>query len=318
MRSTLKLIGVTLALPAGLGLWAAPSWSQSGRAVEEQIEEIVVTASRSGAPLWRVDGPRSTLILVGSISGVSKATRWNPAALTDALRKADRVMFPERQAFRASPFSAIGLYAKWRSMGSLPGKQTLSAYLPADQMRRLSALQQRGLTPKQFEKRHPMHLAGDIRDRVRGKGYGISAGGYVERAIKQYKLRQVPVPVQKAKQPAKALFASSPRDHVPCLLAAMALAEAGPGAIQARSDAWAQRRVQAVLASPAEKAWTSCWPETLAQGREGALRQTVRRLLNEPQVTVAVLNLATLARRGGVLDDLEAAGYEISGPDWKD
>jgi hypothetical protein len=34
-------------------------------------------------------------------------------------------------------------------------------------------------------------------------------------------------------------------------------------------------------------------------------------------LTVAVLPVISLAKPGGVLDDLSAAGYEIAGPAWK-
>jgi hypothetical protein len=43
----------------------------------------------------------------------------------------------------------------------------------------------------------------------------------------------------------------------------------------------------------------------------------MKRVLAEPQVTVAVLTLRSLAQPGGVLDGLQAAGFDIQGPAWK-
>jgi hypothetical protein len=43
----------------------------------------------------------------------------------------------------------------------------------------------------------------------------------------------------------------------------------------------------------------------------------MKRLLTEPQVTMAVLGLKALAERGGILDGLDAAGFDIQGPAWK-
>jgi hypothetical protein len=43
----------------------------------------------------------------------------------------------------------------------------------------------------------------------------------------------------------------------------------------------------------------------------------MKQLLTEKQVTVAVLNLRTLAETGGILDGLAAAGYDVQGPAWK-
>ena len=54
--------------------------------------------------------------------------KWDPAALTDALRKADWVMFPTMRLVTASPFSLIGWLAKYKAMGSLPKSQSLVAW----------------------------------------------------------------------------------------------------------------------------------------------------------------------------------------------
>ena len=60
-------------------------------ASEEQ--EVVVTARRTGVPVWNVTGPQGTLVLVGAINWVAPGTRWDPVSLTDAVRQADRVLF---------------------------------------------------------------------------------------------------------------------------------------------------------------------------------------------------------------------------------
>jgi hypothetical protein len=283
-----------------------------------QVEDIVVTGRRSGAPLWTVRSDRTTLVLVGTIEGVSKTTYWDPAALTEALRKADRVMFPQSHVFTASLFSAVGWVAKWNAMGSLPKGQSLSAIAGPDAMRRLAALRAKGAVRGDYDQRHPLHLGRDLRDRAKGDiKFGRSAAEYVRRAIKDYKLTLVPAEKSKAKPLIKDLFASTPQEHLPCLEASIAMAEGGPAAVQARSDAWAARRVPEVLASPADRFEAVCWPtaEIVEPGAE--LIGEMKQLLAEPQVTVAVLTLRSLAEPGGVLDGLEAAGFDIQGPVWK-
>jgi hypothetical protein len=284
-----------------------------------QVEDIVVTGRRSGVPMWTVRSEQTTLVLIGGIHGISKTTKWDPTALTEALRKADRVMFPQSHALTASPFRAIGWIAKWNSMGSLPKGQSLAAIAGPDTARRLAALRARGLVQADYDRRHPLHLSNDIRDR--GKGdveYGRNVAEYVSKAVKKYKLVEV-VPIQrsKAKPVVKDLFASTPQEHLPCLQGAIMFAEAGPAAIQARSDAWAARRVPDVLASPAEAVYGRCWPSGIFAERDAELLPQMKRLLAEPQVTVAVLGLRTLAERDGILDGLAAAGFDIQGPAWK-
>lgn len=90
----LKSIGA-----AGLAALSLASAAPAQVAADDraQVEDIVVTGRRSGVPLWTVRSEQTTLVLVGALQGVSKTTHWDPAALTEALRKADRVMFPQSQ-----------------------------------------------------------------------------------------------------------------------------------------------------------------------------------------------------------------------------
>jgi hypothetical protein len=311
----LKSIGA-----AGMAALALASSAPAQRPADDraQVEDIIVTGRRSGVPLWTVRGEQTTLVLVGTIEGVSKTTNWDPTALTAALRKADRVVFPQSHAFTASPFRLVGWLAKWNAMGSLPKGQSLGAIAGPDVMRRLAALRARGAVRGDYATRHPLHLANDLKERATtGIEFGRSAGDYVRRAVKEYKLDLVPMERSKARPLVKDLFASTPQEHLPCLEAAIAVAEAGPAAIQARSDAWAARRVPEVIASPADKVNAHCWPtaEIVEPGAE--LAAEMKQLLAEPQVTVAVLTLRSLAEPGGILDELEAAGFDIQGPVWK-
>lgn len=285
---------------------------------QSQADDIVVTGRRSGAPIWTVRSETTTLVLVGSIRGVSKATYWDPTALVEALRKADRVMFPQSAEFTASPFKAIGWIAKWNAMGSLPKGQSLASIAAPDDMRRLAALAARKRVRPDYASRHPLHLSGDLRERAKGDiEFGRDAVDVVQRAIKQYDLTKAPIRRGKAKPLVKELFASTPQDHLPCLHAAIAMAEGGPAAVQARSDAWAARRVAEVVASPADGVYETCWPAAAVLDSGAEMADQMKGLLAEPEVTVAVLSLHSLAEKGGVLDELAAAGFDIQGPAWK-
>lgn len=312
---------MSAAVAAAMGM-AVAAQAQTAADDKAQVEEIIVTGRKSGVPMWTVRSDTTTVVLVGGIEGVSKTTQWNPEALVDSLRRADRVMFPQSHALTASnPFRIIGWLAKYKKMGSLPKDQSLGQFAGPEAMRRLSALQARGMAQKDFERRHPFHLANDLRDRAKGDvNYGRNVAEYVEKAVKAHKLKLTvdPISKSKAKPVVKDLFASTPNEHVPCLKDAIAAAEAGPAAVQARSDAWAARRVAEVLASPADRVYSSCWPAGAGIGRSiDDLTAEMRALLAEEQVTVAVLGLRALAANGAILDRLQAAGYDIQGPAWK-
>lgn len=300
---------LAIGAPASIPPKAPPSAAEA--------EEIVVTARRSGIPVWRVTGPTGTVILVGAIEEVSHGTRWDPGSLTTALRQADQIIFPQEEDFRASPFAMIGFVVKFLRMAKLPKGQSLRQMMPPEQFHRLVALRNRGLLKPGFERTHPLHLAIELHDIVDGKkGYGLNAQDYVKRAVKTYKLKQVPIPRRNIKQPINALFKSNPEAHIPCLEASISLVEAGPQAVAERSEAWAARRVPEVVSSLPTKAFAQCsLDEYLATKPDW--RGAVRRVLAEPKLTVAVLDLASLAKPGGLLDELLAAGYQIKGPVWK-
>jgi len=261
------------------------------------------------------------MFLVGSINGVSSEGQWDPAALTAVLRRADRVMFPEAREFTiGNPFRLIGYFARWRRQASLPRGRTLGQMLPAGELARLAALRNRRMVDADYLATHPFHLANELREGARrGTGQGQDVREFVRRAIRRERLVQVPIVRGNTRELARDLFTSPPEEHVPCLVSSIALAEAGPEAIRARSRAWVERRVADVLASPVEAAEATCWPsDHLADLQDATdIRTTIRGVLGDPLVTVAVLQLRTLASPGGVLDDLENAGYEIVGPDWR-
>lgn len=303
----------------------APSPAQAPTAAS--ADDIVIIAQRSGIPVWRVTGPASTAVLVGTVGRVAPGTRWNPLPLDAALAKANQVMFPESIQVSGGAFTLIGALAKWRSQASLPRGQTLQAMTTPAQWARLVALRNRGLLKPGFEKKHPYHLAitlrGMVRDRAR---FDPSADAYVRRFLKKNKAKSVPIRQASAKDLMREFFGLAPRTHVTCLMDAVAQVEAGRAgterrhtAMVARSRAWADRRVPDALAARPDDGQRNCWPteSRIDRDREAVLTPTIRRLLNAPQSTVAVISIDSLARPGGVLDDLVAAGFEVRGPRWK-
>ena len=294
---------------------------------EVDAAEIVVTAQRSGVPVWRVTSPKATVVLVGSIGKVTPGTRWDPAALDAALVQADRIMFPESMDISFGLFSIIGLIGKWRAQASLPKGETLQALTTPGQWARLVALRDRGTLKPGFERRHPYHLAvslgGSIRDK---RKLASGADAYVRRYLGKNKGKEVPLTKGSLKDMTAEFFASAPRTHVACLMDMVTLVEAGEPGIRARADArdrrseaWAARRVpDAVAASPDD--WRrSCWPmgSRMEQARDASLTPAIRSQLAGSQTTLAVVSLDMLAKPGGILDDLAAAGFDVRGPRWK-
>jgi hypothetical protein len=116
------------------------------------------------------------------------------------------------------------------------------------------------------------------------------------------------------------LLTMPPESWVTCIELSIVAAEAGEPGMLERAAAWRRFDVPAVMESPLEIALTECWPwgdpewgallrsQWLA-GAEGALAQD--------GTTLAIVPLRVLAEPNGLLDTLEARGFEIIGPDWK-
>ena len=113
------------------------------------------------------------------------------------------------------------------------------------------------------------------------------------------------------------LFATGPAEHLPCLTATITMAEAGPAELRRRSRAWSERRVTAAVRSPVEAIYERCWPAQAGSGFDPNLMATTSRALADNGATVAIIDLNSLARRGGLLDQLKAAGLTPEGPDWR-
>lgn len=236
-------------------------------------------------------------------------------------------MFPEAVGVKFGLFSLIDTIGKWRKQASLPKGQTLQMMTTPEQWARLVALRNQGFIKPGFERKHPYHLAMTLTALVRSKSERVpGADSYVRRYVRKNPAKEVPLIRFSVTEVANAFFASSPLSHVPCLMDAVTLVEAGQAGIKARADAfvtrsqaWAARRVPEALMARSDNGQRSCWPEgtTYSQARQASLRPIVRDFMDRPEVTLAVLSLESLAQKGGVLDDLVTAGFDISGPNWR-
>ncbi len=129
----LALSALVLSLSVG-----ATAQAQDGETLATTVDEIVVTARRTDAPIWEVTRGDSTLILVGAISGVPRDVEWRPEALEDATRRAQRILFP--QEGRASVADVFRLIWRIRTVATLPKGTTTADYLSPEVQARLETI----------------------------------------------------------------------------------------------------------------------------------------------------------------------------------
>lgn len=301
-----------------LPLFALAAVQNSPAELQQDEEAIVITAQRTGIPVWRVTKGPSTVVLVGTLTDIAKGTAWNAAALDTAVAQSRRVIFPQTIVIRDSANNLAYWNQKWTKQALLPADKPLTGLLSADEQARLTRLAAQGRAPRDWAKVHPLHLAMFMQNKLRqAVGTEPDVERAVEASIKAYKVYRVPIRQTDATQVMEGLFLTKPADHLACLRTTMAVAEAGPEELRRRSATWTKRQVAATVASPIAAIEPTCWPGSEDKDVAKGVLDTTLRALGRKGVTLAIVNVDSLARTGGLLDRLQAAGVAIDGPAWK-
>lgn len=281
-----------------------------------RVDDIVVTARRAGAPMWTVTRGGATVILVGSVTGVPDDFLWRSEALEVATTRSTQILYPAEA--RASVRDvARGL---WRqaTIRHLPNGTSSADYLPPDVQLRLERVMQGQNADWRrqsfvFLSIRLMRMAGY--EEGRGGAYGV-----VRRAAREAEIPGHAIGVFTGDDLVEGLISDSPAQHIGCIEAAVAAAEDGPRVASERLEAWRGLRVADVLATSLDRALGLCWPSgepEIAPEVRAQWRAATRDALAVSGVTMGVAPLRILAEPGGVLDQLEASGLEIVGPDWR-
>ena len=296
--------------------FTAHAQSDAGQEIS-QLDEVVILARRSGAPMWTVTRGDSTVILVGSIEGVPRDHPWRPEALEEATARSQRILYPMEA--RASPADILRLIWRIRSIARLPEGRTVADYVSPELMARLERLK----ADERSDRWKTESLIGLSLDLMRDAGRerrGRGAPTVVREAARRGRVPGEPVGMVRGDELVDNLITLPPETYLPCLEAATDAAEAGEAGARARVDAWSRLRVPEVLANPMDRALNLCWPSgdpEIAPVLRSRWAEATREALEQPGVTLAVAPLRVLAETGGVLDQLEADGLDPSGPVWR-
>lgn len=295
-----------------------PAWAQEPEPTT--VEEVVVLARRSGAPMWTVTRGDSTLILVGAITGIPSDLSWRPDDLEAAAARSQQILTP--QEARASFSDVLRVIWRLRTISRMPRGQTSADYLAPEWQARLEAVMA-GERDKDWREKSLLILGFDLmQDKAgyTGRRGGDDAMDVVRRAARKARVPTRPVGTVRGDELVDSLVSAPQSAHVPCVEAAIAAAEQGPEAARERAEAWRRLRVPEVVASPIDRALNQCWPwgdPEIAPQLHQQWAAAIETALISPGVTMGVAPLRLLAEEGGVLDGLEARGFEVEGPEWK-
>ena len=314
-RATATALGLVLcAASPSLAQTASPT--AAAEAAPSTVDDVVVVARRAGAPMWTVERGDSTVILVGAISGVPRDFVWRPDALREATARSQRILYPTEG--RASASDIFRLMWRIRTISRLPNGATTADYLPAELQTRLETVMAKDGAG--WQSKSLVALSFDLMEKAGRERRTSGAVTAVREAARRAKVPGEPVGILRGDELVEGLISGPPGQYVPCIAAAIAAAEAGPEGARERLEAWRSLKVRDVLANPLDQAYDLCWPSgdpEAAPAQREQWRVATQAALAEPGVTMGVAALRILAEPGGVLDQLEAQGLEIVGPEWK-
>lgn len=310
------------AAAVALTLWLAalPAAGQTPDLEAREVEGVVITAQRAGAPIWRLTRGAGTVVLVGAIDQIPGATPWRPAALEAAIAKADAVILEPEASGSVVDLGRLLFGA--RSILYLPEGETVASRFGADLDRRLGALAAAGKIDKGYRRLRPTILFLELLDAANGphgRKLAPEVNRVAQRAAKRARIPQRPL----LRAPARTLIEDLKRDSpddLRCLGAATDAAEEGPAGALRRGRAWTERRVPDVRATALQRAHAACAfsrSGTVGDAVRAAWRNTVERELSRPGVVVGVAPLEIVAGPNGILDTLGAQGVTIHGPRWR-
>ncbi len=318
MKSTVAIIAAFVVL-VGSPTFPSPASAQTPEPTA-QLDDIVVQARRSGAPMWTVTRGDSTLILVGAITGIPRDLSWRPEELEAAAARSDQILSP--QEGRASVTDLLRVIWRARTIGLMPQGQTTADYLTPEYQARLEAIMAAERN-QDWRTRSLLFVGFDLmQDKAgyTGRRGGDDAMDVIRRAARRARVPVRPVGTVRGDELVDSLITAPQTAHVPCVEAAIAAAERGPDAARERAEDWRALRVADVVASPIDRALNQCWPwgdpEIAPQLRQ-QWAAAIETAMISPGVTMGVAPIRLLADEGGVLDALVARGFEVVGPEWK-
>ncbi len=316
---TFAIVVSALVLLGGTG-FAGRADAQTPEPALSQLDDVVILARRSGAPMWTVSRGDSTLILVGAITSIPRDLRWRPDDLEAAAARSDLILFPQQG--RASVTDLFRVIWRARTIGLMPQGRTTADYLTPEYQARLEAVMADERN-QDWRTRSLLFVGFDLmQDKAgyrRGRT-GDDAMDVIRRAARRAEVTVRPVGTVRGDELIDSLIAAPQSAHVSCVEAAIAAAEQGPDAARERAEDWRALRVADVVASPIDKALNQCWPwgdPEIAPLLRQQWAAAIETAMTSPGVTMGVAPIRLLAEDGGVLDALVARGFEVVGPEWK-
>jgi len=308
-------------------LFAACSGSlvcRADQAAPQPIEELVVTAERAGPGMWHVHRGAANVWILGSIAPLPRDITWRSKQVESVLESTSQVLV--QKPLEISIPRILWMLIADRSLLMVRGGKRLKDVLPPDLHARFAAQRSKVTDDAgKWERYRPIIAAAFLQQAAFHQvnlSMRLDLGAAMRILAKKHGVRLEEVKVAGVSDMLEALKTMSPAAERSCVEASLTTIESGLPRLIDRAEAWASGNVERLESLQELKEVDAC-RAALDAGRGASdviarIRQTwlgeIEKYLQKPGTTIAVVNLDLLLERGGLLDQLRAAGYDYEAP----
>ena len=322
--TTLLIVAAVLAPGWNRALAAENSAVSAPSPPPTQLEELTVTGERTGPGMWRVHRGNSQLWILGSISPLPKGITWRSKQVEQVLTTTRQVLVPK--PLEIGIVRILWLLITERDVIMIRGGKRLKDVLPQNLYLRFAAQRARFTSDADKWERYRPIVAAAFLEQAAFHSVGLSARLDLGAAVRALAKKQ-DVPVEEVKIAGigdflETLKVMPPATENACVDASLVTVETGLPHLIERARAWSTGDVERIqqLAPPAEV--DACLAALDSGGSKGDLVARVRdawlaaieKNLQSGTATLAVVNMDLLLSKGGLLNSLQAHGYEVDSP----
>lgn len=288
------------------------------------LDEIVVTGERAGPGMWHVHHGTADVWLLGALAPLPRGITWRSRQVEQILASASQVVV--QKPFEISMPRILWVLLTERSVVLETGGKRLKDALPPPLYERFATLRRKYTDdPTKWEHYRPIVAAALLQQaafRQIGLSMRLDLGAAVRLLAKERHVRVEELKVAAVGDMLDALKTMPAATEDTCVDASLVTMESALPRLIERAQAWVDGNIERLQTLPLPKEVDAC-RDALDAGR-GALdlitrmRQSwlfaIEKYLRGTGTTIAVLNLDLMLERGGLLDELRAAGYQIEAP----
>ncbi len=288
------------------------------------LDEIVVSAERTGPGMWHVHRGDANVWLLGSISPLPRDITWRSKQVESVLESTSQVLV--QKPIEISVPRILWMLIADRKYLMVGGGKKLKDVLPPDLHSRFAAQRSKVTDDAdKWERYRPIIAAAFLQQAAFHQvnlSMRLDLGAALRVLAKKHGVRIEEIKVAGVSDMLEALKTMPPATERTCMGASLSTVESGLPRLVERAQAWTSGNVERIESMPELKEVDAC-RNALDAGKGavdviGRVRQTwlenIEKYLRSPGTTIAVVNLDLMLERGGLLDQLRAKGYEIDAP----